>query len=424
MLRANIDTVSAFLQTSFDETDVPTYTKLEPLIAELCDLPVERYYLMNRYFYGLPEASRKYYIKYSEILQNGGYTKSTIDSCLFYKKSSSETTYLILHVDDTYIFSTNQAGIDSAKATVRHEYPIEDRSPSEFLGIEITSINDTNDLLFRQPKILKDLFQEFPKRTHRHQINTPQTHHSLSSTTPSTGQQHTVTSTSYLHLLGILLHLTRTRLDISLAVSMCSTHSQFPSSDDYDQLLQIVDYLHETPNRGLRIKKHDSSSLQLYCHVDASYLLHPDARSHSGYCLSFSPHGPAFYCKSKKQALVSTSAMHAETRALYQLTQEILHIHLLAIELQLSLCIPTIVFEDNEPLIHTTTNPVARTMRCKHFLMLINFIKEQVQNNIIQLNKIPSELNPADALAKPTYGKDFHFKINHLITGSINNTNN
>jgi len=46
--------------------------------------------------------------------------------------------------------------------------------------------------------------------------------------------------------------------------------------------------------------------------------------------------GPVFFCKSKKQALVATSAMHAETRAFflyYQLTLPILQLHLVSIEL-------------------------------------------------------------------------------------------
>ena len=415
MFRANFDTVSAFLRTSFEPTDIPTFTKLEPIIASICNLNPDTIYQMNCHFYGLPDASRAYYKAYSTLLIANGYKQSMVDGCIFFKVNETEATYILIYVDDTYVFSTSSLAIETLKQIVRTKYPIEDRSCSEFLGIEITSLSD-GSLLLRQPKLIHDLLTEFPRRTYAHQTSTPQTHHPIHRTTLDN-----ISSTKYQHLLGILIHLTKTRIEISMAVSMASTAQKSPTTHDYEDLLQIVDYLHEHPDKGLIIKKHSTDPLQLYCHVDASYMLHPDARSHSGYSLSFSPSGPAFFCKSKKQQLVATSAMHAETRALYQLTLQIIQLHLVAIEIELPLQLPTIIFEDNAPLIYTTTNPIARTVRCKHFLMILNFIKEQVHNNIIQLIKIPSELNPADSLAKPTYGKDFKNKTSHLTCGQNHN---
>jgi len=432
MLRDNFDTVSAFLRTKFLPTDIPTYTKLEPKIAELCNLDPNTIYLMNSHFYGLPDASRAYYAAYKDLLVNNGYKQSHVDPCLFYRVTSTETTYIPIYVDDTYVFSTTQAGLDRVKRVVQTKYPIEDRKISEFLGIEISVLPNGTDLLLRQPKLLQDLFQEFPCRTSKlsKKIATPQNHAFLHNYRRKNNIQHnnidkespTITPKQFRHLLGILINLVKTRIDISMAVSMCSTNQNKPTVSDYEELLQIVDYLHSTKHQGLIIQKHSSIPFQLYCHVDASYMLHPDARSHSGYSLSFSPSGPVFFCKSKKQVLIATSAMHAETRALYQLTLQILQIHLVAIEIQLPLQLPTIIFEDNAPLIYTTSDPIARTIRCKHFLMLINFIKEQVTNNLIKLIKIPSEDNPADSLAKPTFGKDFFIKSNHLMFGKALST--
>eukprot|EP01038_Epipyxis_sp_PR26KG_P016464 gene16464-22456_t len=233
---------------------------------------------MNCHFYGLPDASRAYYKAYSTLLIANGYKQSMVD------------------------------------------------------GIEITSIISDGSLLLRQSKLINDLLTEFPRRTYAHQTSTPQTHHPIHRTTLDN-----ISSTKYQHLLGILIHLTKTRIEISMAVSkkpwlqLLKNLPLLMIMKIYYKLLIIC--MHEYPDTGLIIKKHSTDPLQLYCHVDASYLLHPDARSHSGYSLSFSPSGPAFFCKSKKQQLVATSAMHAETRALYQLTLQIIQLHLVAIEI-------------------------------------------------------------------------------------------
>jgi hypothetical protein len=38
--------------------------------------------------------------------------------------------------------------------------------------------------------------------------------------------------------------------------------------------------------------------------------------------------------------------------------------------------------------------------KCKHFLMMVAYIKEQVSKRLITIEKIPTKLNPADILSK------------------------
>lgn len=99
--------------------------------------------------------------------------------------------------------------------------------------------------------------------------------------------------------------------------------------------------------------------------------------------------------------------MHAEARAVYTLIQTLINIYVILIELQLPIQLPIIVFEDNEALIYSTTNTTAKNKKCRHFMMLVNFIKEQIQHGLIKFYKVPSANNTADLLAKPTFGPDF-----------------
>ena len=119
----------------------------------------------------------------------------------------------------------------------------------------------------------------------------------------------------------------------------------------------------------------------LKCYVDASYLTHPDSKSHHGYNLSFG----SFYSKSSKQQLVSMSSTPSEVRALQTLVVNIIFVVELCKELQRPIKLPVIVFEDNGAVIALSREMTSRAKRCKHFLMAINWIREQVEAGLIQL---------------------------------------
>jgi hypothetical protein len=48
-----------------------------------------------------------------------------------------------------------------------------------------------------------------------------------------------------------------------------------------------------------------------------------------------------------------------------------------------------------------TIDESAYMKKCKHFLMLINYVREQVDLGIIKILKIPATQNMSDVLTKP-----------------------
>ena len=138
-----------------------------------------------------------------------------------------------------------------------------------------------------------------------------------------------------------------------------------------------------------RIYAFSDQPWQLYCTVDASYLLHPDSKGHTGYTLGLFREG-TFYNRSAKQALVSTSSTHAELRAIYTLVKDIIFILSISNELQLDLQMPAIIMEDNSAVVTVTTDDAAYIKKCKHFLMVTNYVREQVNLGLIQINNARS----------------------------------
>ena len=114
-------------------------------------------------------------------------------------------------------------------------------------------------------------------------------------------------------IIGILQYLIKSRPDIATVLSFAASNAENPTLNDFDSIYQIINYLYRSKDKGLIIHKYEDTYnsnsnneyfrkvlLQIICHVDASYLTHPDSKSHSGWTISFGLYG-SFLNKSKKQ---------------------------------------------------------------------------------------------------------------------------
>jgi hypothetical protein len=102
-------------------------------------------------------------------------------------------------------------------------------------------------------------------------------------------------------------------------------------------------------------------------------------------------------------------------RALYTCVIDIIFVLHLCDELHRPVHKPAIVMEDNQPVIDLTQDFSARSKRCKHFLMLVHYIKEQVAAGLIELEKVHTSKNIADILTKIVVGDEFRSKALQLL---------
>ena len=71
--------------------------------------------------------------------------------------------------------------------------------------------------------------------------------------------------------------------------------------------------------------------------------------------------------------------------------------------------------EDNQPVIDLTADISSRSKKCKHFLMLISYVKEQVEAGLIALHKVPTAENISDILTKIVVGSEYRAKALNLL---------
>jgi len=373
---------------------------------------------VKKYLYGLPDAGRAYYLAYSRVLMENGYTKSMSDPCLFtrFDESIGLRTYCWIHVDDTFVSSTHPEELTRFQELIGKAFPITaNYDVNSHLGISLQK-NPDGSITLLQPKLLQQLFEEWPssKRQSKYPATTRNKEMDMITT-----DDYELLST-YLRLLGQLNYLTNSRPDILTAVSYAATRSKQPTQLDFEDLLMIVSYLRQTSDQGLTIypkKDGDDGKIHLTAFVDAAYMSHSDASSHTGYCVAIGSMNPRSYIinKSSKQKCVATSSTHAEVRALFDLTVNLVFLITLFDELRRPIELPVTVYEDNQSTIDLVTSSTTRIGKSKHYLMLIQYIREQVTLGLMEVNKIPGENNISNILTKIITSIEYFDSINKIM---------
>jgi hypothetical protein len=92
----------------------------------------------NKSLYGLKQASRNWYSKFSEVLIDFGFTHSTADPSLFCLNREFGSVYLLLYVDDIVLTGSDLRLMNLVKDLLHNHFKIKDLGRLKyFLGIEV-----------------------------------------------------------------------------------------------------------------------------------------------------------------------------------------------------------------------------------------------------------------------------------------------
>jgi hypothetical protein len=187
-----------------------------------------------------------------------------------------------------------------------------------------------------------------------------------------------------------------------------------PSDRHIETAQKTIRYLKSTADRVLRLGGDDE--IKLFAFSDASYITTGNCKSRLGGCLFLGLNSGAIYSFSKNDSVVAHSSTEAELRAIDIVTRTACHIRDILSFIGCTQNSPTIIFVDNRSAIDLCKT-LKTTSNTRHINLIINYIRECINNRIISLQFIPTEDNVADILTKPLPDKIFSRHSEKLLQG-------
>ncbi|GJT81614.1 hypothetical protein Tco_1055956 [Tanacetum coccineum] len=199
------------------------------------------------------------------------------------------------------------------------------------------------------------------------------------------------------------------RPDLIYAVCLCARYQEKPTEKHLQAVKQVFRYLKGTINMGLWYSK--DTDMLLTAYVDADHAGCQDTRRSTSGSTQFLGDKLVSW-SSKKQRSIAISITEAKYIALSGCCSQILWMRSQPTDdgFQFNK-IP--MYCDNKSAIALCCNNVQHS-RAKHIDVCYHFIKEQVENGIIELYFIRTEYQLADIFTKPLPRERFNFLIEKL----------
>jgi histone deacetylase 1/2 len=250
---------------------------------------------------------------------------------------------------------------------------------------------ENTQLILHQSEYIESILNEYKNKDIKIRIrNTPLPHDLKPLVEEVNGDQ-----PSILDLLGKLRYLAdRTRPDISFAASFLARFAGNPTIGHVNAIYQTLGYIDKTKDQGLTIGS-PTKQIKLFAMSDASFVRDNDSKGQLCYNLFLANDAGAFFTKSQKDKNVSISSFHSEINALVEAIKMVAYYRDILAELSQAQIEPSTIFLDNQSVIMVSTN-ITKDSRSMYLTNKINFIREYVNNKIVNLQYIPTGDNVAD----------------------------
>ncbi|GJX87271.1 retrovirus-related pol polyprotein from transposon TNT 1-94 [Tanacetum coccineum] len=312
----------------------------------------EKVYLLRKALYGLKQAPRAWYDELSNFLMSKGFTKGTIDPTLFKIKYGEDI--LLVQIYAKY----------ALEILKKHN---------------MDNCHSIGTPLATKPKLDADLSGE------------------------------PVDQSDYRSKIGSLMYLTSSRPDLVQAVCYCARYQARPTQKHLKEVKRIFKYLKGTINMGLWYPK--DSGFELTAFSDADHAGCLDTRKSTSGGIQFLGDKLVSWM-SKKQNCTAMSSAEAEYVALSASCAQVMWMRTQLQDYGFNYNkIP--LYCDSQSAIAISCNPVQHS-RTKHIHTRYHFIKEQVENGIIELYFVRTEYQLADMFTKALPEDRFKYLVRRI----------
>eukprot|EP00253_Pinus_taeda_P004240 PITA_04240 len=304
--------------------------------------------------------------------------------------------------DDDIIFGSNEEAMSQSFALVmQKEFEMFLLGElTYFLGLKIQQ--NKGGIFLSQTKYLKQILKKYGMEDAKPVCTPMVTGCSLS----ANDELATVHQPTYRSMIGSLLYLTGTHLDIMHVVGIVGRFQANPKETHLQVVKRIFTYLQGTQNYGLWYPR--NTDLTLHAYTDADWAGSVDDRK--------STSGGAFFMGSrlvswfsKKQSSIVLSTAEAEYVVAASCCTQLLWMMQTLQDFQITCTPPISILCDNTSAINISKNPVMHS-KTKHIpIQVIIFLWEQVLEQKVKLEYVPSKEQVADILTKPLPRETFEY---------------
>ncbi|GJY77456.1 retrovirus-related pol polyprotein from transposon TNT 1-94 [Tanacetum coccineum] len=333
-------------------------------------------YKLKKALYGLKQALRAWYDMLSSFLISQHFSKGAVDPTLFIRKARNDLLQVQIYVDDIIFSSTNTAMCNEFANLMTTKFKMSMMGKmSFFLELQISQ----NTPMVEKSKLDEDL------------------------------QGKPINATLYHGMIGSLMYLTSSRPDLIYAACLCAQYQEKPIEKHLNEVKWIFRYLKGTINMGLCYSKDTGMSLTAY--ADADHARCQDTRRSTSGSTQFLGDKLVSW-SSKKQKRTMISSIEAEYIALSGCCAQILWMRSQLTDYGFHIN-KILVYYDNKSAIALSCNDVQHS-RAKHIDVHYHFIKDHVENGIVDLYFVRTEYQLADIFTKPLPRERFNFLIEKL----------
>jgi hypothetical protein len=340
--------------------------------------------------YGLKQAGLNWYKTLCYALRDLGFARSTVDYCIFYRRSEQGLVATAFHVDDLVFTGSDTHGIGSTMVQLNDKFQIKRLGLAGWL-LGMAVLQSPGKIVLHGELFASQTIHRFGLEE-CNPISTP-----LPPQAPlQPNESGEVTSQPYLEAVGCIMYAaTTTRPDLAHAASELGQQMHCPSDEHWGHVKRTLRYLKGSLGRQLTYAKEGNK--QLVCYVDADFAADKDRKSRTGYVIYLA--GAAVDWRSIKQRNVTLSTQEAEYVALCTAARAVVPLRRLCEELGVPQPEPTIIHEDNLAA-RLLAVESAGMRKAKHIDVQYHYIQELVERQVVTVVQCSTHDQLADALTK------------------------
>ncbi|GJX57109.1 retrovirus-related pol polyprotein from transposon TNT 1-94 [Tanacetum coccineum] len=350
----------------------------------------DKVYRLRKALYGLKQAPRAWYDELSKFLISKGFTKGIIDPTLFTIKYGEDILLVQIYVDDIIFGSTNPKFSKRFEKLMHGRFEMSLMGEMKFfLGLQIHQ--SPRGIFINQAKYTLEILKKHGMEKGQ-SIGTPM---AMKPKLDADLSGELADQTNYHSKIGSLMYLTSSRPDIVQVVCYCARYQARPTKKHLKEVKRIFRYLRGTIHMGLWYLKGSGFELTAFSDVDHAGCI--DTRKSTSGGIQFLGDKLVSWM-SKKQDCTAMSSAKAEYVALSASCAQVIWMRTQLKDYGFNYNkVP--LYYDSQSAIAISCNPVQHSCT-KHIQTRYHFIKEQVENGIIELYFIRSEYQLADMFTK------------------------